>query len=613
MLLTRSFGRTSTAHRPSHRLTRRVGQAQGNLPVGCELLEKREVFSLAGVTLGELPLGSFNSTGVTTYDAASDSLDINATPLAIFFTTGPRNMIATHGDIQIHAKVNGSGNLVSGVSGDDFLLRGSVDIDGNGSIGAGESGVLLTGEIYAFGHQDTGTPTDAFDFKFQVTGGLLASLFTGKDLGVSMTSEGSSFAGSFQENFGGGAKGNFGPIDAPERGKISGTKFFDITGNGLTDDDQPLDGVTVYLDANNNSMLDNGEASTITDVNGGYSFDNLAPGMYTVREVVPAGFVRTGPAIEDHYSVTLATGQTVTGLDFANAEKCTGDNICNVKYTIKREKKDCWGRTYTDTFCVTDLRGKTQQGDEVCVTFTLKGTESHVFTLVAYTAPGATFVASEAYKQKIFDVDSELFQPGTHTLCVTLPDCYYQVDFVCGEAIDKFGPAGSNIFYSPQMRLISADNGGKNACTMCDCTGSISGFVWNDKDNDGKKDSKEKGIEGVKIVLTWTENGKTKTVTRYTDAYGKYVFDGLKAGKYTIVETQPKSYDDGKDSLGSAGGDKWNDKFTNICLDKCEDATNYNFGEREKDNNCDWDRDYNNCGDFSWWKSSWKTRKHSWC
>ena len=39
-----------------------------------------------------------------------------------------------------------------------------------------------------------------------------------------------------------------------------------------------------------------------------------------------------------------------------------------------------------------------------------------------------------------------------------------------------------------------------------------------------------------------------------TDIYGVYTFDNLPAGTYTITETQPGGYTDGKDTLGNKGG-----------------------------------------------------------
>ncbi|MEA5620583.1 DUF4114 domain-containing protein [Cronbergia sp. UHCC 0137] len=67
-----------------------------------------------------------------------------------------------------------------------------------------------------------------------------------------------------------------------------------------------ISGVQVYLDANNNGILDPGEPMQITveddpntpDINetGQYEFTNLLPGTYIVREVVPAGFEQTAPS-----------------------------------------------------------------------------------------------------------------------------------------------------------------------------------------------------------------------------------------------------------------------------------------------------------------------------
>ena len=60
---------------------------------------------------------------------------------------------------------------------------------------------------------------------------------------------------------------------------------------------------------------------------------------------------------------------------------------------------------------------------------------------------------------------------------VTIPNCYFQVDFVCGDYIDRFGPAGSNVFYSAQGRLESADNGGVHAQLASGSAKDMS--VWN--------------------------------------------------------------------------------------------------------------------------------------
>ena len=106
--------------------------------------------------------------------------------------------------------------------------------------------------------------------------------------------------------------------------------------------------------------------------------------------------------------------------------------------------------------------------------------------------------------------------------------------------IEKFGPAGSNIFYSAQNRLISADNDGTNACV--NGTSSLSGTVFVDKDNNGDINSNEPGIAGVKVVLTGTNDlGQFVTLTDYTDSDGFYQFTNLRDGTYKVTETQPSA------------------------------------------------------------------------
>jgi hypothetical protein len=80
-------------------------------------------------------------------------------------------------------------------------------------------------------------------------------------------------------------------------GQIIGEAFLDYNTNGKVDRNEPgLGGATVFLDTNNNGRLDQGESSTITDQKGFYTFTHLAPGSYTVREIVPQNFVLVSPS-----------------------------------------------------------------------------------------------------------------------------------------------------------------------------------------------------------------------------------------------------------------------------------------------------------------------------
>ena len=266
-----------------------------------ESLEDRRLLTLIPVA-PQLPLVNFNGTGPSlVYDAPSQAFGIVARALSFFDgVNAPKPIIGTR-STDIHVTVDSSGSLVGGVPGDDFLLVGTIDNNGNGVVDAGDtSGTLLAGEVLQFGFQDSGGTTDKFDFRFQPTGGLLVNpYYLGKDIAVTVTSVNSTFTGNFSTNFQGTPKGNIGPIDPlPPQGRIGNFVWTDRNTNGLQDGGEPgRDGISVdlYRDVNGNGTAEPGGAdggaiaSTATAGGGLYQFTGLAAGSYFVRFLPPVG------------------------------------------------------------------------------------------------------------------------------------------------------------------------------------------------------------------------------------------------------------------------------------------------------------------------------------
>ncbi len=672
-----------------------IGKRQiTNVPCQLEPLEGRLLLSLVGLTL-DYPLISFDSNGVIQYAAATDAFDATATPLSMRLSssTPPKTIMATRA-LELHFAVNDSGQFAGGIADNDFTLTGNVDINGDSVIDYG--GVLLTGEVVQFGWSNTSPvpgQTDNYEVRLIPTGGSLMPFFAGKDIGIVITSEHSSFDGGFNVDFAGGAKGTIGPIapllsslsgyvyeDANDNGvfdvgelpiqnatvaltgtnidnqavnvsamtdangaysfaglrpgdytisetqpagyldgkdtqgtpgngtvlddifqgillgagvngtdnnfgeiqivkekpaSISGVKYRDMTGNGLTCDDVPLGGMTINLfaDINSNGVLDAGDGgailTTVTDnVSGSYEFSGLAPSVrYFVREQVSGDYVRTAPTLSDGYMIYAVSGMDSTGNDFANFIK--GDcrsYLTDIYYVINGTRQ------------VTNLRGNTNQGDQIEVMFTVIDGGSATVSLVTYTAPEGTFIASHAAQQQIFELQTGTFGPGTYAMTVQAPNSYYQVDFICGSAIDHLGPAGSNIFYSAQGRLISADNDGTQA-QYCN-PASLAGSVYIDANNDGIRQADEVGIFDTIVTLTGVDNkGHAVTLIRTTDDDGQYSFRDLRPGTYAISETQPNDYMDGLDAAGSLGGTVSADRIVNIVVQAGAIGVANNFGE----------------------------------
>jgi uncharacterized repeat protein (TIGR01451 family) len=85
----------------------------------------------------------------------------------------------------------------------------------------------------------------------------------------------------------------------------------------------------------------------------------------------------------------------------------------------------------------------------------------------------------------------------------------------------------------------------------------LSGFVYEDLNNNGIKEGGEPGIQGVSIRLTGTDfDGNAVDVTVQTDSNGLYQFSvpPSNGSGYTLTQTQPSGYIDGKEIKGDASG-----------------------------------------------------------
>jgi hypothetical protein len=111
-----------------------------------------------------------------------------ATPLTITYDGTTLDPIGGDRSYDVSFYVDGAGNFLRGVGGDDLVIIG----DGN---------TLLTGEVTNFGWQALPpTKLALFDFTFTVTGGTLASLYAGGLGGDIGLSENSSFSGDWMVN-----------------------------------------------------------------------------------------------------------------------------------------------------------------------------------------------------------------------------------------------------------------------------------------------------------------------------------------------------------------------------------------------------------------------------
>ncbi|HWB08911.1 MAG TPA: TIGR03118 family protein [Pirellulales bacterium] len=100
-------------------------------------------------------------------------------------------------------------------------------------------------------------------------------------------------------------------------GTISGLVFDDLNLNGVFEAGDPgLAGRTVFLNVDGSGKADGTNPQATTDANGNFTFTGLQPGTYQVMEVISANGGQT--LTTSPQTVTLTTGQTVTGVNIGN-------------------------------------------------------------------------------------------------------------------------------------------------------------------------------------------------------------------------------------------------------------------------------------------------------
>ena len=262
------------------------------LPVGVAVAAASTSLFAALLGIGAgigFPKITFAPPSSTTYTAATGTLNVIAMPVDIDLGP-PLGMRPITGvkSLTVNITLDTSGVVTGPYTPTDLTLTGNIDV--NGDLVPDYSGVLLTGRIVSFGFANLAGPNDFYDFRFTPTGGALvnAGFFTGKDIGVQMSSEGSTFNGVFTANFSGNAKGFLGPITLCP-GKIGDFVWNDTDRDGIQDPGEPgINGVTVTLMNAANEVL----ATTTTTVgpmgrDGYYIFEGVCGGSYRVQSISP--------------------------------------------------------------------------------------------------------------------------------------------------------------------------------------------------------------------------------------------------------------------------------------------------------------------------------------
>jgi fimbrial isopeptide formation D2 family protein/uncharacterized repeat protein (TIGR01451 family) len=315
--------------------------------------------------------------------------------------------------------------------------------------------------------------------------------------------------------------------------KLGGTLFQDMNGDGLQGG--PGEGgvsgrVVELLDSAGNAT----GRTAVTDGNGDYLFDNLAPGTYAVRFVpnaaTPFTKANIGPSDLNDSDANITTGRT------ANITLASGGDDRSLDAGVYRPAtigdtvfEDMDGDGFQDPgesgLAGATVRLLNADGTPVSgvAPITTDATGGYSFTQLA---PGdyRVEIIRAGYlptlKDNAFDgVDSDIASNGRTDV----------VNLVSGE-IDN-----------------SVDGGLYRTATLGD-------RVWLDADNDGNQDAGEAGVAGVTVRLLRADGTPTGLVTT-TNASGNYSFTDLAPGDYRVEFVAPANRAFGKQDQVADGLD----------------------------------------------------------
>jgi uncharacterized repeat protein (TIGR01451 family) len=375
---------------------------------------------------------------------------------------------------------------------------------------------------------------------------------------------------------------------------LAGFVYVDMNNDGIKQAGEPgIPGITITLSGTTFDGRDVCVAISPnpcivqTDASGAYSYTNIPESNgagYTLTEQSQA----TAPL--SNYADgkdTIGNGLAIPGTahnDYMDGIRLqTGEFGAN--YNFGEQGASLTGRVYLDA----NNNGTYDGGDSgiAGVTITLSGTTAsaaNVCTIMAsiYPTCSVTTLADGSF--------SFVGLPaGTYTLTETQPVDYADRTTAAGTPAGT-ATTGTTISNIP----LTVGTAGINYL-FGEKTGSINGFVYHDANDDGIKDVGEPGISGVTLTLSGNIKSGANicttipSCTATTDANGSYSFTGLRnadlAG-YTITETQPASYLDGKVTAGTVNGVPCAGCITStanvisaIPLDAAKSFVFFNFGE----------------------------------
>jgi protocatechuate 3,4-dioxygenase beta subunit len=522
------------------------------------------------LTVGGEPLGEAATTGIT--DPAPDSSSNLTVDFGLFRPLNLGNLV-WH-DVNNSGDVDGTETGISGVtvellSGATVVATTTTDGSGNylfNNLTPGDYVVRIPASQFAAGGPledlvtstgTNGSPTDTYepapdpdDNTDNDDNGTRQGSGAVQSLPISLDLNDEPDVGVDGDDTYGNLTVDFGFFEPASLGDYV---WHDTTLNGVQDTGEPgVPSVTVTL---YNAADDSVVATTTTDTNGAYLFDNLIPGdYYVIFSDLPTGygFVPVDQGGDDVFdsdanvttgrtgNYTLVAGQHIPTVDAG----ITQTNLLRLGNLVWADYNDN-GEVDTGEPGIAGVTVELMDGTgtTVLATTTTDANGNYLFSDLnpgdyVVRIPASQFGAGATLENWSSSSDGGNYEPA--------PDPDTDVDnddngTLTGAAVQSL-PVTLSLLGEPDA---SADTDDTNGNLTVDFgfvpqLASLGNYVWYDSVRNNIQDSSESGVPGVTVRLL--DSTGTQIATTTTDASGLYLFDNLVPGTYSVVFVLPTGH-----------------------------------------------------------------------